>query len=259
VVAEALHRGVIDDLEGDVGSALTERIAIDGFEVTCSVPPEGAPTLAHAYAAGCPAPIRDLGRWLGADGLAEAVARWRLTVPPPLAIPTESSDWSRSDLSSRSSVEEEAVGQGALTVTPLQMARVAATLANGGEMPDPRLALRVQGGDGGWRSAAAEGGDEVERILSAADAQRLLAAWRRWDASGHGDILGHGGVAVAGEGAPHAWFLGVAPGGAAPRYAVAVLVEHTEERGRATVIGRELLEAALAVSPSPNLSPGGEG
>jgi cell division protein FtsW (lipid II flippase) len=246
VVAEALGQGLIDDLEGDVGSTLTERIAVDGFQVGCSVPPEGAATLAHAYAAGCPAPIRDLGRRLGPDGLAKAVARWQLAVPPPLAIPTESSDWSRSALSSPSSVEEEAVGQGALTVTPLQMARVAATLANGGEMPDLQLALRVQGSDGGWQPVAADEANGAEQVLSAAHARRLLATWRRWDASGHGEILGHGGAAVAGEGSPHAWFLGVAPARGEPRYAVAVLVEHAEEAGRATVIGRELLEAALA-------------
>ena len=244
VVGEALDQGLIDDLKSDVGSALTERIAVDGFEVGCSVPPEGAPTLAHAYAAGCPAPIRDLGQRIGADGLAEAVARWQLTVPPPLVIPTESSDWSRSALSS---VEDEAIGQGALTVTPLQMARVAATVANGGEMLDLQLALRVQASDGGWQPAdAADEANGGERILSAAAARRLLATWRRWDTSGYGDIVGHGGMAVAGEGAPHVWFLGVAPAGGEPRYAVAVLVEQAEEPGRATVIGRELLEAALA-------------
>jgi len=41
-----------------------------------------------------------------------------------------------------------AIGQGALSVTPLQMAVVAATLANGGEVFRPRLVLGVQDAEG---------------------------------------------------------------------------------------------------------------
>ena len=245
VVAEALHRDLIDELEIDVGGALTEKISVDGVQVGCSVPPEGAPTLASAYASGCPAPIRALGERLGSDGLGEAIQRWRLTVPPPLVIPTEASDWSQATISS---IEDEAVGQGALTVSPLQMALVAATVANEGVMPDPRLALRYQNSDHTWQPAASPG--EGHRVLSREDARKLLSVWRRWDenpSSGPGTILGQGGLAVAGEGAPHAWFLGVAPGVDEPRYAVAVLIEHADASRSAATIARELLAAALEI------------
>jgi peptidoglycan glycosyltransferase len=244
VVAEALLEGLVDDLAVDVGSELTERVAVDGVEVGCSVLPDGAPTLASAYAAACPAPIGGLGERLGADGLAGAVDRWRLTIPPPLAIPTESADWTPEEISS---AKDEAIGQGTLTVSPLHMALVAATVANGGTMPDPQLAPRTRDGARGWQGVPM-GGDS-QSILSPTEARRLLSAWRRWDESGlasvGGGVVGHWGVAVAGEGAPHAWFLGVAPSGGDPGYALAVLVEHAEEPKRAVAIGTRLLEAAL--------------
>ncbi len=281
VVAEALHEGLIDDLEIDVGSELTEQVLMDDVPLGCSLPPDGAATLANAYAAGCPAPIGALGQRLGRDGLAEAVRRWRLTTSPPLAIPTEATDWSPQLISS---AREEAVGQGALTVSPLQMALVAATVATDGTMPDPQLVLRYalnnsgrkterqhlvgfyavkmtalpkilrrnvlrfKDSEGRWQGVPAAGGSHL--ILSRAEAQRLLSAWRRWgenrSPSGEGGVLGHWGVALAGEGAPHAWFLGAAPAGDDPRFVLAVLVEHAEEPRRAVTIGCGLLEAALA-------------
>jgi peptidoglycan glycosyltransferase len=243
VVAEALREELIDDLEVGVGSELTEQILVDDVPLGCSLPPDGAPTLASAYASGCPAPIAALGERLAADGLAQAVDRWRLTVPPPLVIPTESSDWSRGVLSSP---RDEAIGQGGLTVSPLHMALVAATVATDGTMPDPQLALRLQDADGGWRQPAADRGPHA--VLSPAEARRLLSAWRRWDdgaSADQGGVLGHWGVALAGEGAPHAWFLGAAPAGDDPRFALAVLVEHADEPRCAVVIGRQLLQAAL--------------
>ena len=248
VVAEALSQGLINDLDIDVGSALAQRVSVDGVELGCSLPPEGDPTLASAYASGCPAPIRALGERLGEDGLADAVERWQLTSLPPLAIPAETSDWRRADISS---LEDEAIGQGSLTVSPMQMALVAAAVANDGVMPDPQLALRVQDHQGNWQEAVRVAGEASDRgplpILSSSDAETLLAAWRHYDASASGaeGVMGHLGIAVAGEGAPHAWFLGVAPADGDPRYAVAVLVEHAEQPLRATSIGVSLLEAAV--------------
>ena len=245
VIGEALHKELIDDLTVDVGSTLVEQIAVDGARMGCTVPPDGPATLASAYAAACPGPVRTLGERLGGDGLTEAIERWRLNVPPSLIIPTESADWVPEEMSSP---EDEAVGQGALTVTPLQMALVAATVGNEGVMVDPQLVVRVEDGRGGWRAANAPG--EAHAILSPEDTQRLLSAWRRCDegaaSARSGGVLGHWGIAVAGEGAPHAWFLGMAPAEGKPIYAVAVLVEHAAEPRRALEIGRGLLEAAVA-------------
>jgi cell division protein FtsI/penicillin-binding protein 2 len=50
---------------------------------------------------------------------------------------------------------------------------------------------------------------------------------------------------VAGEGQPHAWFLGIAPSQSQPRVAAAVLVEHAADAGRAVDVGVRLLQAAV--------------
>jgi peptidoglycan glycosyltransferase len=241
IVAEALAQGLVDDLTEEVGRDATEEVAVDGARVGCAVDPGAEPTLAEAYAAACPAAIGTLGRRLGEDGLVAAVERWRLTTPPSLTIPTEAADWTGEVISSTS---EEAMGQGSLVVSPLQMALAAATVANEGTMVAPRLTLRVEDADGSWQETITAG--EGQAVILPAEARTLLAAWRRWDDVPGQGLPGHWGVAVAGEGEPHAWFLGVSPSGGEGRYAVAVLLEHAEIPERAVEIGRQLLEAAQA-------------
>jgi len=241
IVAEALQQGLVDDLTEEVGRDATEAVAVDGAEVGCAVDPGEESTLADAYAAACPAPVGALGQRLGEEGVVAAVERWRLTTPPSLTIPTEAADWSRAVISS---TREEAMGQGSLVVSPLQMALAAATMANEGTMPPPRLTLRVQDADGTWRETITAG--EGHAVIPPSEARVLLAAWRRWDGVPGQALPGHWGVAVAGEGEPHAWFLGVTPSEGEGRYAVAVLLEHAEVPERAVEIGRALLEAARA-------------
>ena len=244
VVAEALRQGVIEDLEANVGGALTERIPVDGAELSCSGPPEGAATLANAYAAGCPAPVRDLGDRMGPKGLAEAMARWRLLEPPKLALPTEASDWSAE---TAATPELEAIGQGTLTVSPLQMALVAAAVGNDGALPEPELVLAVQDEAFRWREIEL---GEPQAVLSPSEAHTVLSAWRHWNPQGErlsGEGLpGHWGIAVAGEGNPHAWFIGVSPASEGSMYAVAALVEHAATPDSAVRIGCRLLHAAQA-------------
>lgn len=247
VVAEALRQGVIPDLESEVPSALTERVVVDSVAVGCRVHPATA-TVGAAYGASCPSPIAALGESLGSEGLAEAVARWRLTMAPPLAIPTGAADWSPEMISSPGG---EAIGQGELAVSPLHMSLVAATLANGGTMPTPQLVLRVQDGEGLWQESTAA--SAAHSLLSSDRAEELLLAWERCHLNGSdlgsGGVLGHWGVAVVREGEPHAWFLGVSPAGGSPRYAAAVVVEHAANPDRAAAIGVELLEACLRQDP----------
>jgi len=237
VVAEALTEGLIDSLENAVPNAL-EPLTVNGARLNCNTPPVEPHTLASAYAAACPAPIAALGERLGADGLAAAVNRWTLTTPPSLEIPTEAADWAEESLSTTPALRMEAIGQGKLTVSPLQMALVAGALANDGRMPAPHLVLRVQDGTGRWQEPPPTG--DSRDILPPSDARELLAAWQRPEKS----IAAHWGVAVAGEGAPHAWFIGTTLATDDTHYAVAVLIEHADDAKAAATIGVMLLQAA---------------
>jgi cell division protein FtsI/penicillin-binding protein 2 len=116
------------------------------------------------------------------------------------------------------------------------MALVVATLANDGRMPAPRLTLRE-----------AHAGGEAGAILTPAESGRLLRAWRLWEAapSSEGRAKGHWGVALAGEGEPHAWFMGIAPATGQPAYAIAVLIERAANPETAVDVGVALLQAAI--------------
>ncbi len=235
VLAEALTEGLADLAAPAIG--ITTTLTVNGVRIGCAYQPTGT-TLADAYAAACPAPFPTLGERLGAVGLTEAVERWALTTPPTLEIPAEAPDWNAETLSTTRALRTEAVGQGELTVSPLQMALVAATLANDGTTPAPRLVLRVEDAKGGWQEHLSVG--EPRAVLPPARASALLAAWQRYES----DVAAHWGIAVAGEGQPpHAWFLGIFPADT-PRYAVAVLLEHPPDPHRVIELGSALLKTA---------------
>jgi cell division protein FtsW (lipid II flippase)/cell division protein FtsI/penicillin-binding protein 2 len=245
ILAEALDKGWVN--LATPTSNPTATLPVNGTPVSCSAPdrlraiPSEPTTLADAYAAACPAPFADLGEQLGAAGLEEALNRWALTTPPSLEIPTEAADWNKDVIWTTAIHRAEAIGQGQLTVSPLQMALVAAALANEGTMPAPRLVLRVQHAEGGWHEHPSVGEPRV--VLTPDGAGALLEVWQRYECAGKGSIAAHWGIAVAGqEQPPHAWFLGVAPA-EAPHYVVAVLLEHAADRKQAVEIGESLLEA----------------
>ncbi len=139
-----------------------------------------------------------------------------------------------------------AYGQGPVVTTPLQMARVAATIADNGEMPQGRWVL--DGSDG--RTAA-----PVE-VISPAAADFLGEAMRAVVTEGTArtamsgvqiPIAGKTGTAQLEHGQPHSWFAGFAPTDAPPakRIAFAVIVEHGGYGAKtAAPIARELVEAA---------------
>lgn len=237
VLAEALiqERAALSIFTPDAEALLP----VNGMLFGCSGPISQPYTLARAYAAACPAPFADLGERLGAAGLHDGIARWSLTTAPSLTIPTAAIETDRW-LSQTLSLQDEAIGQGKLTVSPLQMALVAGTLANHGNMPTPRLVLRVQDAERQWQTFPRE--SSVTSVLPADIAVELLSAW-----PAHGpDVVGHAGAAISGRKQRSlAWFLGVTPGitpSDEPRYAVAVLLEQTADPRSAAEIGAMLLE-----------------
>jgi len=241
IAAEAL-RSEAADLSMSIPDA-TKTLSVNGTQVGCSEVPPAAEeiTLASAYAAACPAPFADLGERLGVAGLEAAVGRWALTAPPSLGIPTEAADWDAEVISTTAALRAEAIGQGKLTVSPLHIALVAGTLANEGKMLTPRLVLGVEDAEGSWQDPSGDG--EARAVLAPGDARALLDAWHTYE----GTVVGHWGVAVAGqERPPHAWFIGVAPTSGQTRYAIAVLIEHAASPEMAANVGVGLLKAASA-------------
>jgi len=142
-----------------------------------------------------------------------------------------------------------AYGQGPVVITPLKMARVAATIAGGGRMPEARW---VSGTDSPPQTIIPETqatflANAMRRVVTEGTARRAIAG-------SPVSMAGKTGTAQLDHGAPHAWFTGFAPydGDASRRLAFAVLVEHGGYgAGAAAPIAREVMEAAKQLGLLP--------
>jgi peptidoglycan glycosyltransferase len=140
-------------------------------------------------------------------------------------------------------------GQAETFVTPLQMALVAATVANDGELMRPHLVTAIAGRRGGVRTIAPE---VMARVIPASDARAINAAMVRAVEGPLGRLFTTGakvsGVTTAGKsgtaelggsGEPHSWFIGFAPA-EDPTVAIAIVVEQAGRGGEvaAPIAGR---------------------
>jgi cell division protein FtsI/penicillin-binding protein 2 len=182
-------------------------VQLGGAPLSCAVTPQ-SDTLSAAYAAGCPAPFASLADRLDEGGLTASIQRWQLDAAlDGFELPTHETAWSASALTATQALRELVLGQSTLTVSPLQMATVIGTIANGGrELAAPRLTFRPVSDS----PAPALLPPEVASALQAA----LLVS---------SDMTGQAALAVSGENRL-AWFMGFAPPNS-PRWAIVVLIE----------------------------------
>jgi peptidoglycan glycosyltransferase len=186
-----------------------------------------------------------VGEDVGGDTLFEYMDRYGFNRKPPIDLP-------RSEVTASGVRDAEtgkliatadevdvgraAIGQERLAVTPLQMATVAATVANGGVRMEPRIAREFRDRDG--RVAKTIRPQRATRVMSARTAAELTEMMTRVVGEGTGtaaalqgvNVAGKTGTAERGNGTNTAWFIGFAPV-ERPRYAVAVAVERTTGSG----------------------------
>ena len=153
-----------------------------------------------------------------------------------------------------------AIGQERLLATPLQIALVAAAIANGGKLMKPQIWNRVVDPDG--RVTDRLDPSEYSQPVSADTAAELTTAMEGVVSEGTGANAAIPGVSVAGKTGTaetpgnkacgggidenQAWFMGFAPADD-PRIAIAASVECTEQFGNdvAAPIFRDVAEAIL--------------
>lgn len=207
-------------------------------------------------------------------GLRDAFEAVGFGAKPDIGLPAAagllpSSAWKRSKRGVRwlaGDTANASIGQGFLSATPMQIARLALALANDGAVVSPRLVR--DGGDGVARS-----GRVVEDILAWSPAHVALVREGMLQAvySPHGTArllssipgvriaaktgtaeydakVGRGGLR---ERRKNAWIAGYAPA-FSPRVAFAVLVEDADTGGTsAAVVARDFLTAFFGVAPQP--------
>jgi penicillin-binding protein A len=153
-----------------------------------------------------------------------------------------------------------AIGQERLAVTPLQMAEVAAAVANKGKEMKPQIWSRVVDPDGRVTKRLVP--SQYSQPISAKTAEELTTAMEGVVSEGTGTNAAIPGVPVAGktgtaetpgnkacgggENENQAWFIGFAPA-EDPKIAIAATVECTEEFGNdvAAPIFRDVAETIL--------------
>jgi len=140
--------------------------------------------------------------------------------------------------SDRIDIGRVAIGQERLRVTPLQMAEVAATVANKGELMEPRLWSKVIDPD--KRETKLDPAHQ-SRVMSEDTASELNDMMQDVVSEGTGTAAALSGVNVAGKtgtaeispGVNDAWFIGFAPADD-PKIAISCIVEHTSGFGGPT-------------------------
>jgi peptidoglycan glycosyltransferase len=174
---------------------------------------------------------------------------------PTVAGQVNGGDGPLAGFGSQAELATAGFGQGEVLVTPLHMALVAATIANGGVLMAPTVIDALQDGDGRHIST---GSREVGRVMSPATADEITAAMvqaveGRFAAPYAGGAkvpgvhtAGKSGTAELAPGQrPHSWFTGFAPA-TDPRIAIAVVVENGGSGSSAAVpIGGRLMRAWL--------------
>jgi peptidoglycan glycosyltransferase len=198
----------------------------------------------------------------GGEDLAGYAARMGFGGRIDFDLPTSASQVTNGDGSEPGGFSDDvelanaSYGQAETLVTPLQMALVAATVANDGTLMKPHLVIATAGRDGTRTIAPSQSGV----VISPADAAAITEAMRRAVESDVGRQFTSGadvpGIAVAGKsgtaelggsGEPHSWFIGFAPADQ-PRVAIAVLVERGGRGGaRAAPLAGDLLERYFRV------------
>jgi peptidoglycan glycosyltransferase len=182
----------------------------------------------------------------------------------PFEVPTAVSQVTNGDGSAPGGFADDvelanaAYGQAETFVTPLQMALVAATIANDGALMRPRLVTTMTGRD----RSRTFGPERMAQVIDAPVARDIN---RAMVAAVEGDLgrrftpgakvrgvttAGKSGTAeLGGTGEPHSWFIGFAPA-EAPTVVIAVLVEQGGRGGEAAApIAGDLMTRYLRAAP----------
>ncbi|MFQ5942822.1 MAG: FtsW/RodA/SpoVE family cell cycle protein [Anaerolineales bacterium] len=209
---------------------------VDVFDRTlaCSA---GSPTgsWSEALEHTCAGPFVDLGNHLGTDGIAQAFSAFGLTAP--LEMRWTASQTEPIELSDPGGLE--AIGQGELTASPLQMARAYATLTGAGVRPSLSIVDAYRPEQGEWQPLAPLGTEQV--VLSPTDAQLTMDALTLYSEG----WIGYEIQALSGD-EPVAWFIGFDSAGRL----VVVLLEDSEP-ALASELGLGLLELVSDLDLAP--------
>ncbi len=216
----------------------------------------GTQDLTGAFALSSNVDFGQIALKMGVPTFYRYIDRWGIGQSPDFQLPASRDRVPPQSVIVPGELAQMGFGQGALLMTPLQMALLASTIANGGTEPRPYL-VREVAAPGGAPSVYGAGdlGTPISAETAANVKNMMIAVVQR----GTGTSAQLAGVSVAGKtgtatnasGAPHSWFVCFAPA-ENPRIAVAVIVENAGYGAAvAAPIARHVLRVALNNGGAP--------
>jgi penicillin-binding protein A len=212
---------------------------------------DGSLTLAEALEISCNTTFAGLGVELGSEKLAAEAEKFGFNQPSPYQLPAATSVIPEEQ--DVPATAQSAIGQRDVRVSPLQMATVAATIANGGRRMGPFVAQEVVS-DRGSVVKRFEG-EDFGQVIPEGVAGNLREMMVGVVENGTGTAAQIDGLQVAGKTGtaqhargkdPHAWFIGFTESGDR-QIAVAVVVEEGGDVGSEITGGREAAPIAREV------------
>ena len=209
--------------------------------------------LADALRESCNVTFATLALRLGASGLSSAFERFGIgTELADPELPMAAAHVPEMKRLGDGEIAQTGIGQGALLVTPLQMALVADAFANGGKMMQPYLIAQVLTAQG---TPLYEASPTVWRTATTAQRAAMIDGYMAdVVAAGTGTAADVAGVRVTGKtgtaenasGTDHAWFIGSAERGG-HKIVMAVIVEEGGFGGRAAAgIAHRIIQTYFA-------------
>jgi peptidoglycan glycosyltransferase len=209
-------------------------------------------TLEQALTVSCNTAYADLGVTLGWDAIENKAVQfgWTDTFRVPLVVTPSRLPDNPDD----AQVAMSSIGQFDVRATPMQMAMVAAAIANNGHLMTPYLVDTARASDLSVIEQSTP--TEYSQPLSGVEASELTQMMVSVVENGTGKAAQIPGITVAGKTgtaetgiagtAPHAWFVGFAPADN-PVVAVAVIVENGGDLGSEATGGKVAAPIAKAV------------
>jgi len=284
-------------------AALEEGVVTPAFRVRCAggasfyghyfrchkKEGHGSVDMREALEKSCNVYFYTIGNMVGVDRIHQWGTRLGLGVKTGIDLPNEveglvpSTVWKRERRGEKWYAGETisvSIGQGQVSVTPISLAVMMATVANGGTRHVPHLVKAVDDG-GGWRAVPPPPPAESSPFRAASAAAIHDGLWMAVNAAGTGrraripgrDVAGKTGTAqvisLSGGRAAvgrtdrdlrdHGWFVFFAPRGN-PQLAGVIFAEHAEHGYLGAPIARHVLETYFARQdgrPLPVFEPAG--
>jgi penicillin-binding protein 2 len=279
-------------------AALEEGVATPDFKVHCSgggtfygryfkchlKGGHGTVDMRHAIEKSCNVYFYTLGNMLGVDRMHKWATRLGLGVKSEIDLPNEiegimpSTEWKRKRFNEKWYAGETisvAIGQGQVSVTPISLAVMMATVANGGTRFAPRLVKAYDDGQG-WKDMEPPPALETFRFKPSTYSALHDGLWMVVNAAGTGGRARLPGLDVAGKTGTaqvislsggrkaarnsekdlrdHGWFVFFAPRDN-PEIAGVIFGEHAEHGYTAAPIARHMIATYFAKKRGEPLPP----